>query len=490
MNESMNTFVQTTKTTKSLPPKPSQSQIMLSRSRSRFPSSSRVGPHVQIEQFHSERKIERDMLSFSKSVAFYSKEYEEVLSVEDVEDVCRNIFGCFDSSIRFLGKFGDEFEPSKLLSSSSSSKKTRSIEREVLTLSEINNIESERLKKIEHVDHIEEETKHDENAITIDNNGDAISSITTTDHSESLENSPIHLQCLETSQDDEILHSNSTKKMKHKKKEREFKKQDMDKQVKPLEHSPGHLQHLTTSQGDEILHSNSTRKMKQKKKEQDLKKQDMDKEVIIDTLPLPLPSDITSSSADDILDPDLQPPLERKAMPKVITSKLDRRVKVSDAVSTLGKHALQSASKELKVPRSKIPRRSIKEQEYAPKSKDSEVHLEKSVDTLISESPVDNGTNENKPQADKNVPLTAEKITAFSIMRADSEKDISLISLPHVDDVLWEPVSLGKTRFPAVFPAQKLLMSLVKIRDLEIVEEKEDTGCVADDSLDLLEVCE
>ena len=102
--------------------------------------------------------------------------------------------------------------------------------------------------------------------------------------------------------------------------------------------------------------------------------------------------------------------------------------------------------------------------------------------------------DERKPQADKNVPQEVQKINSFGKSRADSELDTAVIVCPHANDILWEPLSVGDTHFPAMFPAPKLLNELMNIRDAGIIlsdssdGENEDIYAVDDDSSDALGV--
>ena len=113
------------------PPKPSPSQIILSRSRSRFSNQSSIPDWIAIpslpkksqddaEENENEEDIEflGDRLSFKKNVKYYAKTYEHVLSEKHVEDVCRNIFRCFQAPVNYLEEYRNDFEPSKTASSS------------------------------------------------------------------------------------------------------------------------------------------------------------------------------------------------------------------------------------------------------------------------------------------------------------------------------------------------------------------------------------
>ena len=267
-----------------------------------------------------------------------------------------------------------------------------------------------------------------------------------------------------------------------------------------LEFAPHHLQSLTKSDLDSEQDTSTSSPASLKTLGSLSKSENADSSVTIQSKPeqiLGITAEDDDDDDEDSPEKDIEHPSENPKMSKISAVESDREIKVSGAVSTLGQHDVLMAAKGASVLQSEVSPRSKIETEYEAKATDSMMNVDKAVETLIEEEELKNSSNakgERKPQADKNVPQEVQKINSFGKSRADSELDTAVIVCPHANDILWEPLSVGDTHFPAMFPAPKLLNELMNIRDAGIIlsdssdGENEDIYAVDDDSSDALGV--
>ena len=241
-----------------------------------------------------------------------------------------------------------------------------------------------------------------------------------------------------------------------------------------LETTPRHLDSLSKSDLDDNDTMVTSKSFPATEKNSDLlsKKESVDSSVTIQNKPDSMLEVVSRVGEDDESpEKDIVHPLENPKMSKISALSSDHKSKIASAVSKLG-HALKAGKRDSLVLQSDASSRSKTEMECETQDLDSIVKVVEGVETLFEE---EKSCETQAPQADKNVPQEVQKSRSFIKTRADSETDTAVIVCPHVNDVLWEPLSVGDSHFPAVFPAPKLLKVLVQIRD---------AGCIESDSSD------